>query len=120
MNKASEVAYKIINGEMLTIDEFKIALNKGYFQGTPTPKNETEWAKAYLTFTGQHYETPEYRAWICGKHPSSNLGKDIDGYEHICAWGIHLDKLERKYLTTENMRYLKRHFGVKQVNSLLK
>ncbi len=115
MNKASETAYKILNGIMITIDEFKIAISKGYFKLDSIPKNDNEWAKAYLVLCGQHYETPQHQAWICGEHPSRNL-KD----NHICCWGIHLDELEKKYLTKDNIRYLKRHFGVNQVNSLVK
>ncbi len=114
-NKASEVSYKILNGDMLTLEEFKLSINKGYFESTNPPKNDGDWAKAYLVLCGQHYNSPKRRGWICGQHPKRHISEN-----EFCAWGIHLDEIEPQYLTRENRRYLKRKFGTKTVNEILK
>jgi hypothetical protein len=118
--KKSEVAYKIMGGEKLTLAEFQLAVTSRFFEFNPPLRTDGEVARAYLALLSEYYETPDRRGYICGEHPNKVIAPAKEGYgETFCAWGIHLNELDPKFLTRENWKFLRRKFGRQKVKELL-
>lgn len=94
--QVSEIAHKILNGAMLSEQEFVIAWQQGVYD-----LKYSELAEGYEALKASYYESPTKRGYLCNKHRSSYISET-----EMCGWGIHYDDTDLMYLTTENRGYL--------------
>ena len=120
MSIRGDIAYKIVGGDKLTIEEFRIALEDGMITGGK-PDSDKELAEAYLQWIGQYYEDGERHGSLCSKTPTRVIKKGIrDGKEWktCCRWGIHMDEVNPDKLTQANIKFLRHHFGRAKVKEM--
>jgi len=117
MSKASDVAYKLCNGTKLTIQEFSIAIEKGMLTG-PKPQTQEELAESYLYWVAGYYENSKHRGYLCSSHPTKWIRDLPHGGKEFCSGGIHMDEVNPKALTKENLKFLRHHFGKDKVKEI--
>ncbi len=94
-----EVSIKIIEGVMLTEDEFKLAKAELFYKPSLT----------YEDLKASYYEDDKRYGYICTRH-ETGITKDELGEMH-CGFGLHIPDLVLKNLTHANLGLLVRVFG---------
>jgi hypothetical protein len=109
----SGMARKLIEGELLTREEWKEACQKEILGGA--------WKGSYELFKSSYYEENEGGrcGYICTKHVHA-VNKDEDGNEWHCGWGLHLDDLKPEFLTNQNLKFIELAFGEEELRRMLK
>jgi hypothetical protein len=117
-----EVAMAIMNGEKLSIEQFKVAVKARMITGM-NPDDDQEIALGYASWLSQYYEDDKVHGYLCGKHLTAKLEETTDknGFTSftMCTWGIHLDRVNPKYLTEQNVEYLAEHLGKENVEAVI-
>lgn len=90
-DRKGDVATKILSGQLLTQEEYFLALSQAYF----IPNKDMQ--DAYAKFKKAHYEDDKIRGFLCiskGKiNSEDHLGKDT-----MCLCGIHREQVKPEHL----------------------
>jgi hypothetical protein len=104
-------ASKITEGLKLTEEQFEIAKKYDMLDKKIT----------YGGYLASYYTSPSLIGMICPLHTSRLYSKPgLNQKKYTCGFGLHLDELDRNYLTDANRYYIYYYFGSKGFRLLKK
>jgi len=106
-----EIALKVMEGKLLTQEEFELSQERGIYSKELT----------YEDLKSTHYVGPKRFGYICCLHRTRKESGHKDertGHTFSCGFGLHTENLNRSHLSKLNIGLLVELWGPEIINTI--